>query len=185
MPSPLRIRPLIFGAGLFISGLAVGTALASRASAPTHTDIREGATLVSFLPGDVMSLSYATPRGMTTVQRSAPGAPFQVLSTFADGRPVQRCSTSPDMAGHLGNLTTLTARRSLSLEQRESEFPVQLGVIDVRDSVIGEPSGPVLVFTNKNRTAVAVILDGRAAEVALQAANLAWLETVCSGVGHE
>jgi hypothetical protein len=143
-------------------------------------DVREGATLVSFLPDAVMSLTYATQSGITTAQRSVPGAPFQVLSTFADGRPAQRCSASADMGGRLGALAALTARRSLSLGQREGEFPVQLGVMEVRDSVIGEPSGPVLVFTNKTRTAVAVILDGRTAEVTLQAAEFGWLETACS-----
>jgi hypothetical protein len=127
-----------------------------------------------------MSLSYATPGGMITAQRSAPGAHFHVLSTFTDGRPARRCSASADMAGQLDNLTTLTARRSLSLQQRENEFPMQLGVIEVRDAVIGEPSGPMLVFTNKNRTAVAVIIDGRVAEVTLPATKLDWLETVCA-----
>jgi hypothetical protein len=182
MRSSLNIRSPIFGAGLFVAGLAAGAALASWASTPTHADIRKGATLASFLPEAVMSLTYSTPEGMTTVQRSAPGAPFQVLSTYADGRPAQRCSASADMEGHLDSLAALTARRRLSLEQREGEFPVQLGVIEVRDAVIGEPSGPVLVFTNKNRTALAVILDGRAAEVTLQAVKLKWLETICSGL---
>lgn len=172
--------PLIFGAGLFVAGLAVGTALASWASAPAHSDIRAGATLASYAPDAVMSLTYTTSGGITTAQRSAPGVPFEVLSTFADGKPAQRCSASANMNGHLNGLTTLTARRGLSLEQREREFPVQLGVIEIRDVVVGEPSGPVLVFTKKNRTAVAVVLDGDAAEVTLQAAELEWLKTACS-----
>jgi hypothetical protein len=108
-----------------------------------------------------------------------------MLSTFVNGRPAQRCSAPAHIDGRLNDLATLTARRGLSLKQRENEFPVQLGVIDIRDAVIGEPSGPVLVFANKNKTAVAIILDGRAAEVTLQAAKLTWLETVCSGRVHE
>jgi hypothetical protein len=178
----LRIRPLIYGTALFVAGLAVGTTLASWASSSPHLDAREGATLATFLPEAVVSLTYATPEGMITAQRSVPGVPFQVLSTFADGRPAQRCSASADMEGRLDKLATLTARRSLSPEQRESEFPVQLGVIDVRDSVIGEPAGPVLVFTNKNRSAIAVVVDGNAAEVTLQPAVLGWLEAICSGL---
>jgi hypothetical protein len=117
---------------------------------------------------------------MTTAQRSRKGTSFEVLSTFADGRPAQRCSVSADLAGRLDHLTTLIARRSLSLDQREQEFPKQLGVIEIRDAVIGEPAGPVLVFTNKNRTAIAVILEGNAAEVTLQATELDWLKTACS-----
>lgn len=182
MRSRPTTRSLINGAGLFVSGLVAGAAIASWASSPSRVAIREGTTLVSFLPETVMSLAYATPEGITTAQRSVPGAPFEVLSTFADGRPAQRCSASTNMEGHLDKLARLTARRSLSLEQREGEFPVQLGVFDVRDSVIGEPAGPVLVFTNKSRTAVAVILDGRAAEVTLQPAELEGLKMACAGV---
>ena len=181
MRSRPRPRSPIFGAGLFVAGLAVGAALASWASAPARVTVQEGATLASYLPDAVVSLAYATPDGMTTAQRSARGAPFEVLATFADGRPAQRCRLSADMNGHLGGLTELTARRSLSLEQREQEFPVQLGVIDVRDAVIGEPLGPVLAFTNKSKTAVAIIADGRAAEVTLRTAELDWLQTACSG----
>jgi hypothetical protein len=185
MRSRTIARPLIFGTGLFVAGLAVGAALASWASTSTEVEIRKGATLVSVLPEAVMSLSYASSDGMTTAQRSASGAQFQVLSTFADGRASQRCSVSTDMEGHLGMLATWTAQRSLSPKQRENEFPVQLGVIEVRDAVIGEPSGPMLVFTNKNRTAVAVIIDGRAAEVRLQPATLDWLETSCSQLANK
>jgi hypothetical protein len=182
MPHPFGIRPLIFGAGLFIAGVAVGAGLAGWAPSRVDGNIRKGATLMSILPESVMSLTYATSLGMTTAQRSAPDVPFQILSTFADGRPVQRCSTAAaDMGELLDDLVTLTARRGLSLEERASEFPIQLGVIEVRDSTIAEPSGPVLVFTNKDRTAVAVIVDGHAAEVTLEAAKFEWLETACSG----
>jgi hypothetical protein len=181
MRSLLRIRPLIYGTALFVVGLAMGTSLAGSASATSHIEVQGGTTLVSFLPEAVMSLTYATPKGMTTAQRSIAGAPFQVLSTFADGQPAQRCTTSAGMEGRLDKLATLTARRSLSLEQRGKEFPVQLGVIEVRDSVIAEPAGPVLVFTNKNRTAIAVIVDGNAAEVTLEPAALQRLEAICHG----
>ena len=180
MRSRPAVRPLIVGAGLFVSGLAVGAAVAGWASTPARATIREGTALASFLPEAVMSLTYATAAGTTTAQRSVSGGPFHILSTFADGRPVQRCSASSDMDGRLYKLTTLTARRGLSLGQREGEFPLQLGVIEVRDAVIGEPSGPVLVFTNKDRTGVAAVLDGSAAEVTLQPAALAWLETACA-----
>ena len=183
MPYRPGTRFLIFGAGLFAAGLAAGAALASWASAPARVTVQEGATLASYLPDAVMSLTYATSDSITTAQRSTPSASFEVLATFTDGRPAQRCRASADMNGHLGGLTELTARRGLSLEQREREFPVQLGVIDVRDAAIGAPFGPVLVFTNKSRAAVAIVVDGRAAEVTLRAPELDWLQTACSGSG--
>lgn len=167
------LRAPMIGAVLFIAGSALGVAM--------DRNIRQGATLASVLPEAIMALTYATPSGMTTVQRSAPGAPFHVLSTFADGRPAQRCSMPATVEKRLGSLATLTARRSLSPAQRESAFPVQLGVIDVRDAVLAEPSGPVLVFANEDKSAVAVMFDGRAAEVTLRAAELGWLENPCAG----
>jgi hypothetical protein len=182
MQSRFLKRSLIKGAGLFLSGLAAGAAIASWASSPSRVDIHEGSTLVSVLPEAVLSLAYATPEGITTAQRSVAGPRFEVLATFADGRPAQHCSASADMQGRLDQLARLTVRRSLSLEQREREFPVQLGVFEVRDAVIGEPSGPVLVFTNQRRTAVAVMFDGRAAELTLHLAALEGLKTVCPRV---
>lgn len=70
MGFPHPTRPLIIGAGLFAVGLVVGAALASRMSTSADVAIREGDTLASYLPDAVMSLTYATPAGMTTVQRS-------------------------------------------------------------------------------------------------------------------
>jgi hypothetical protein len=180
MRSARGIRPLATRAGVFVAGLVLGGALSSWASTPTQLNIREGDTLASFFPNDVMALTYATPSGTTTVQRSTPGARFDVLSTFPNDRPAQRCTSSADLEGHLENLTTLTAHRGISLEQREREFPVQLGVIALQDTVIGEPPDPILVFANKDRTAIAVIVEGSAAEVTLKGEDLQWLEQTCA-----
>jgi hypothetical protein len=173
------MRPLLFGAGLFAAGLAAHAALVAKPVRP-QASIRAGATLAGFMPDDVMALSWATSWGMTTAQRSAAGAAFQMLSTFADGRAAQHCIASPDMAGRLAELSVVTARRALSPAQREREFPALLGVMEIRDAAISESGGPVLVFTTRDRTAVAAVRDGRAAEVTLPAAELRWLETACA-----
>lgn len=180
MRSVRHIRTLVIGAALFIAGLAAGAALTGWASALTQVELRNGDTLASFLPDGVLSLTYATPGGIATIQRSVPGRAFQVLSTFADGRPAQRCTLSAALEGRLENLTTLTARRSISLHQRERDFPVQLGVLEVVDTVIGEPPGPMLVFINRDRTAIAVVVEGSAAEVTLKDEDLQWLKNACA-----
>jgi hypothetical protein len=172
------MRPFLFGVGLFAAGLAAHAALTPSPARP-QAPIRAGATLAGFMPDDVMSLTWVTSWGMTTAQRSVTSAAFQMLSTFADGRPPQHCTASPDMAGRLAELSVVTARRELSPAQRERQFPALLGVMEIRDAAISE-SGPVLVFTNRDRTAVAAVRDGRAAEVTLPAAELRWLETACA-----
>jgi hypothetical protein len=173
------MRPLLFGAGLFAAGLAAHAALVAP-PAPPQASLRAGATLAGFQPDDVISLTWVTSWGMTTAQRSVTSAAFQMLSTFADGRAAQRCTASPDMAGRLAELSVVTVRRELSPAQRERQFPTLLGVIEIRDAAISESGGPVLVFTNRDRTAVAAVRDGRAAEVTLPAAELRWMETACA-----
>jgi hypothetical protein len=172
------MRLAIAGAGLFAAGMAVKAPLMAP-PAPSHASVHAGDTVAGFMPDEVMSLTYTTSWGRTTAQRSGAGAAFQILSTFALGRPAQHCTASPQMAGHLAGFPVLTARRELSPRQREQEFPMLLGVLDIRDSSTSDPPEPVQVFANGPRTAVAVVVNGQAAEVTLPAAEPQWFETAC------
>jgi hypothetical protein len=174
-------RTFLAGIALFTVGIAVGNAV-TPSPAPPHPAIQSGATLAGFMPDEVMSLTYTTPWGRTTAQRSTSNAAFQILSTFALGRTAQRCSASPEMTGHLAELSVVTAKRGLSLTEREQAFPMLLGRLEIRDSAISDPTEPVLVFANRTRTAVAVVLGGPAAEVTLPVAELGWFETACEGL---
>ena len=177
-------RLLLAGTALFTVGIAVGHAV-TPSSAPPHPAIQAGATLAGFMPDEVMSLTYTTPWGRTTAQRSTTNATFQILSTFALGKPPQRCAASPEITGQLAELSVVSAKRELSLAEREQAFPVLLGRLEIRDSAISDPTEPVLVFANRTRTAVAVVLGGRAAEVTLPVAELGRFETACEGLPSE
>jgi hypothetical protein len=76
----------------------------------------------------------------------------------------------------------MKARRGLSREQRDRDFPVQLGVLDIRDNVSGEPAVSGLVFANLDQSALAVALEGYAGEVILPVTELRWLERPCDTV---
>lgn len=183
MAITLKERCALGGVSLFTIGAALGVAIASQLWRAPQLVVARGAALVSLAPEEIMSVSYTTLGGAVVAQRSAPGAQFAMQATFADGRSLQQCATSGDLAGHLGRFASLTAKRALSRDDREREFPIQLGVLDVRDRILGEPNGPILVFTNLQRTAIAVILDSYAAEVQLPESELAWLERGCAAVG--
>jgi len=179
----LRSKTLLLaGAGLFAAGMIAGAAMAPRVLAPAPVAVARGDTLAGFAPDTILSLTWATRSGMTTLQRSSRGARFQVQSTFADERPAQHCSAPTDLGGHLARLVEWKARRGLSREQRDREFPVQLGVLDIRDNVTGEPAVTGLVFANRDQSALAVALEGYAGEVMLPVTELRWLERPCDTV---
>jgi hypothetical protein len=177
-------RLLLLGAGLFAAGMIVGAALAPRVLAPAPVALTRGDTLAGFAPDAILSLSYTTRNGMTTLQRSSRGARFEVQSTFADERPAQRCTAPADLGGHLARFAEWKAGRGLSREQRGREFPVQLGVLDIRDKVGGEPPVSVVVFANREQSSVAVTLEGYAGEIILPIAELRWLERACDSVAR-
>jgi len=175
-------RALVAGCGLFAAGIVLGAALAPRVLAPAPVTVARGTTLASFAPEAILSVTYATRNGITTLQRAARGARFHVQSTYADERPPQRCTVPADLAGHLVRFAEMKARRGLSREQRDREFPLQLGVLDIRDNVTGEPAVSVLVFANRAQSALAVALEGYAGEVILPVSELRWLERACDTV---
>lgn len=175
-------RALVAGCGLFAAGIVIGAALAPRVLAPAPVSVARGTTLASFAPEAILSVTYATRSGITTLQRAARGARFHVQSTYADERPPQRCTVPADLAGHLVRFAEMKARRGLSREQRDREFPLQLGVLDIRDNVTGEPAVSVLVFANRAQSALAVALEGYAGEVILPVSELRWLEQACDTV---
>jgi len=175
-------RALAAGCGLFAAGIVLGAALAPRVLAPAPVTVARGTTLASFAPEAILSVTYATRSAITTLQRAARGARFHVQSTYADERPPQRCTVPADLAGHLVRFAEMKARRGLSREQRDREFPLQLGVLDIRDNVTGEPAVSVLVFANRAQSALAVALEGYAGEVILPVSELRWLEQACDTV---
>lgn len=168
--------------GLFALGIVAGAALAPRVLAPAPVALARGDTLAAFAPEAILSLTYATRGSITTLQRSGRGARFHVQSTFADESPAQRCTAPADLAGHLARFAEIRARRGLSREQRDREFPVQLGVLDIRDNLRGEPTVSVLVFSNHDQSALAVALEGYAGEELVPASELRWLERACDTV---
>lgn len=182
MPVLDKRRLLAAACGLFAIGIVTGAALAPRVLAPAPVAVARGDTLAAFAPEAILSLTYATRSSITTLQRASRGARFHVQSTFADERPAQRCTAPADLAGHLARVAEIRARRGLSREQREREFPVQLGVLDIRDNARGAPTVSVLVFSRHDQSALAVALEGYAGEVFLPAAELRWLERACDTV---
>ena len=167
---------------LFVSGMIVGIVGGIWMAWPARTAITGGDTLSSIAPEEIISLTYTTMHGTTIAQRPSPGAGFVVQATFADGRPAQRCAAPADLAGRLDVLSDLIARRGLTVEQREREFPEQLGVLDIRTRMLAEPNDPMLVFANRQRKTLAVIFGDTVAEVTLRPDDIEWLGKGCAAV---
>jgi hypothetical protein len=136
----------------------------------------EPGTLASIAPEEIMLLSYATKQGITTAQRSTVDAEFVVQTTFTDGRPARHCRAS---AALIGQLSELTATRGISLRERERDYPDQIGVLDIRSQMLSEPGYPLLIFSNRQQTELAIIDDSHAAVITLPRTELDRLERGC------
>lgn len=164
---------------LLLLGFCAGYPLAYQRTQSEDHSLSAGATVIDRPHKLVLLLSYSTSAMTVTAQRSRAGAPFAVQATFADGRSLQRCTGSPDLSKQLEQFSSLVTKREISYDQRADEFPIQLGVLEVRDAIIGEPDEPMLVFTNRAKSAVAFIFHGCAAEVTLPVSAFTALEQGC------
>jgi len=144
-----------------------------------------GGEYMSMPVEELRLLTYSTKTMTLTAQRSQAGAPFLVQATFADGRPSQRCTASPDLAGQLEAFTRFVSKRGLTINQLDEEFPVQHGVLDLRNQMDPEPGGPYLVYTDKAAKSTALVSYGTAVELTMPLAAFRQLEMGCEGLSRK
>lgn len=88
------------------------------------------------------------------------------------------CQLPSDLSGNLQPFTHITARRALSVNERELQFPIHLGSLLVQ-TFSTEPDAPIMVFTNRSGDAVAFIADYYRAEVTVPIAVFRRLDRGC------
>lgn len=164
-----------------VAGLVAGYVLAFSQMGEKDDSIAPGTAIRSIADDYILMLSYTSPVGTVTAQRSKQGGEFAVQATYALDRPTQRCTAPPDLSGQLATFSSFTAKRQMSLEERHEEFPVYVGRLLVQ-SGSEEPDEPMMVFTNKSRTSVAFIFYGHAAEMTIPLSAFKRLEGGCAGV---
>ena len=169
-----RSLALVVAAGL-IGGYAIGYASTTTENAPKITP---GTEFRGIADDYVFMLSFTSEQMTVTAQRSEIGGEFAVQATFADGSPTQRCTAQADLSGQLGALSSYVAKRQISFDERDKEFPVHVGNLIVQPWG-QEPDSPMMVFTNKDRTSVAFIFDRYAAELTIPLAAFKRLEAGC------
>jgi hypothetical protein len=86
------------------------------------------------------------------------------------------------LPGRLGTISHLAIKREISMEERDEQFPLQLGVFDIRTWTLSAPERSTLVFTDKAHRSVALVLDGRAAELTVPLGAFTALESGCAGL---
>ena len=172
----MRKRYLI---GLVGAGLLAGYVLGKLHTTGQDTPkITPGTEFSGIAEDHVLMLSFMSERMIVTAQRSAAGGNFTMQATFADA-PNQYCTVPPDLGGQLGMLSSFVAKRQISFEDRAKEFPVYVGNLIVQPQG-SEPTAPMMVFTNADRSSIAFIFDRYAAELTLPLAAFERLETGCA-----
>lgn len=170
-----RYLPLLVLVAL-LGGYALGNAGRAGQDAP---DIIPGTVVSGIVQDHVSALVFVTAKGTFTAQRSRVGGPFAVQLTFADGRPARHCTASPDLSGQLLNVSTFEAKRQLSFEARAKDFPVHVGNLFTQPQG-REPGNVVMVYTNEQRSSVAVVFDRYAVELIAPPAAFDGLEAGCN-----
>jgi hypothetical protein len=167
---------------VFLAGLAVGAGLVSAGLGARPTKIDPGTEVFSAVEDGIMQISYATEDMTLTAQRSRPGDAFSVQATFADGRPPQHCTTTPDLSGQIKSFSHITANRQIDVNDLRGQFPVLVGVIIVRTQIIGEPMPPLVVRTSADGKSVAFAYNGFAVQAATPISVLTKLEGGCTAL---
>lgn len=158
-------------------GLVAGFAIHG-STTPATPSFRPGDELQSVDPDYVRMLSFTSSGSTVTAQRSVMGTPFDVVMTYADGKASAHCRLSKDLMGRLAPFTRITAKRGLSVDEREAQFPVHVGNL-LLQSFSTEPDAPIMVFTNAAENSVAFISEHYIAEVAVPLSAVRDLDMKC------
>lgn len=151
---------------------------------PQRHEIAPGTEAFSVLPEEIMSLTFSTAGYKLNAQRSRPGAPFAVQITFANGRNLEQCQVSPDLAGQLEKLTTITVTRQLVPARLEVDFPTPIGLVEIRDRILPETLTALAFRASKDRSAVALSYEDYAVEVSTPATAFAKFDGGCKALGQ-
>ncbi len=170
---------VIFLTGL-MAGIIVQTVMAESASVAAP---EPGASFIGLTGDAVMALSFTTPAVMVTAQRSQESARFAVQMTYADGRAPRHCVVSPTLDGRLALLTPVSAIRQIPIDVVRSDYPVRVGVLELRDGSSGSGLGPMIIHAGLSGSSVAMVTAGYAGEVSIGRDLFGKLETLCAAVG--
>lgn len=173
---------IVFFAGLLAGASLTHFGIKGLASSSDNKKIVQDTDIISILDAEIMSLTYRTAALTLTAQRSRPAERFAVQVTFTNGRTPQQCMSSPDFAGQLSSFSTITAKRWVQAGQAKTEFPIQLGTLEIKDRMLTEALPPMTFHANANRTAVAVSYDGNVAEISTRINAFTKLEAGCDAL---
>lgn len=143
-----------------------------------------GTEFLAVLDDEVMSLTYSTEGLTLTAQRSRPADRFAIQVTYADGRPPQQCVSTPDLAGQLAQLSSFTAKGSVPADQLESEYPVRLGKLALKDRMLIEAPPELDFRTNRDQARVVVSFGGDSVEVDTPVAAFSELRAGCEALAR-
>jgi hypothetical protein len=151
----------------FATGLACGVFGVMFAQYQTSViKVEPQAESISVLEDEIMSIIFRTDKMTFVAQRSMPGGEFAVQTTYADGRDIQQCRVSSDLAGQLSNYSTITTQHQLqSIQHAEKDFPIKLGILELRDRMENAPAIVIQLRTNSDRKFLAALYDDVAVEV--------------------
>lgn len=140
--------------------------------------IEAGDELQTIASDQVTTLSFANDQFAFTAQRSKLDGNFNVLVTFSDGRPARSCTMSSDLGSRLSEFVRITAKKGLSVDEREHFFPAHVGNFSLQ--TFGSEPVPIMsIYADADRRRTAVISSEYLAEVETPLSAFEKLEMGC------
>ncbi len=171
----MKSRALIVVAlilGLLGGVVLHATSTSSRSTVEPHSELQ------SVSLDHVQVMIFASDKMTLTAQRSVIGGPLEVTATYADGTATQHCTGGSDLGGRLLPLAHITAKRGLTVNERERMFPTYVGQFSLL-TFGQENDGPVTVFSSTTGNAVAFVATEYITEVAVPLVTFQRLGKAC------
>lgn len=125
----------------------------------TNAPLDAGRPFVEISPEVIPWLVYSNPTTTVMAQRIKPGGDFAVQAAFSGPRGPEHCTSSSTLDGILPMIALVKVKRQISKQDLASDFPIQLGTVELKGFVAGDPPLTMRYFASREGNAVAAEQD--------------------------
>lgn len=172
-----RMWPL----GLLVLTAATGAYLYLRPSGELSALPKE--PVIAVLPAEVETLIFKNSVVDVTLRSLHTDEGFDIAVRPIDGQPSQECRSSKNLLTSVRTLFSISAHRLLSPEQLATDFPLQIGKVDIVDRLTREGPISMVFYTSRDLKRTALLYGDTRAEIDVSYSTFERLQSPCTQDG--